>query len=1265
MFFAEAAGIERCPRPLLFPTDRFSAPSVDGAETPHHAVAVLHARRHTSAAATHRSAAAAFSVPWSTCFVTNQLEVFFHDGGPGAVPAGAATHPADGKSSGAAKSLWPFRGCKVKSTTPTYFRLCCANAKNVFDHDQKRKVEDGGVKQAAKEMRKGGAHQGTSSLVNTTALRGARRCALRLPLNSLQVVSCDASVESTRLVMDAAGASVAATHTQGQSEQPSMPATSPEATPPATALTDRLTAALTQRFRSRSVADADGATASVKGEGGAGLREKDVMVMGEMIGCASSLPTIVLLLQPPPTTFSKSAEGGVEAKAAAPVTAAAPWHVRHVLLLRPCVAVVRRKPVLVYHATLRPVSPAVSLVTVSPGGDAVFALPQRLTYGAKNGGTPSEAAPTCTGEGVCFTVKERQPIAPRGVTVCLQLPVLCSASRRQRDVERVCEAFFHWVLCRGTIETHIRGTTGEQAYMRAELLLMDDRGRLYVFSPAVTGVHIEVTTRPTTGVKPKDVKEEDSLLTDQIGAADAAQSVLGEDVTLLPLLGVRVGAARLPSLCPPTSVSHDSPSPCFGWDGTPCGGAASRRASEAHFSPSVALSFSRRWQPSLAFRVEVAAEAAERAALCHTLPVPPRPSPTSLRARKRRHDAPLQVLACTPNGRLLLCWHATQHWRGGCLLPVDSTSTEPRRHHSHGSSAITTAHRPSGSALQPGGAEERHETDVVPVQLAVDAEVHDARYLAHGTVCGFLLLCRARSIRGGGEVEDGEAKRSSSLPQLWFVPLSGGMCVSVPFLHTSAWQKTEHSERFLHALTSSSSSSPRCTLFFASLSVRDDVFAQPRAYVSVGCVGVEECCLSACVSLPAADTLLSRYVLPSPALFSSQGATSCAVHRLVTLQLLATFPTWTGDANGSDDEGQTPKTGRSSLPSTALQASGAEDPARSTALLVCTTNTQDDARTTQFVPYPDYLVFERDLTISLRGIDPVANGGVKRGVCALPEAQPLVKYAHVWLSLLVCRLESMLAAAVNGPFATEGERDGAVEEVLACATALFCGFREGLTRLGLLREGSGSVVHRLAPIWYSCVQALREAIELLLRHGASSAVAACVSYALFPSSGGAHDGVWHALFAPLCDAVLPLVLTSASGATVLTLPMLLPYCSDSVRDVVSRARSVFEEAEREGSLAVNGDVVSMQRLAQSGESVRSLEEVLTCMRTPGPAGMSSLTLLDVFWAARRLCLCKGPAAAVSFLQELTSTGLSSESVKQLQAWYEYVKARVDALGLRV
>lgn len=182
-------------------------------------------------------------------------------------------------------------------------------------------------------------------------------------------------------------------------------------------------------------------------------------------------------------------------------------------------------------------------------------------------------------------------------------------------------------------------------------------------------------------------------------------------------------------------------------------------------------------------------------------------------------------------------------------------------------------------------------------------------------------------------------------------------------------------------------------------------------------------------------------------------------------------------------------------------------------------------------------------------------------------------------------------------------------------------------------------------------------MEVLQLSGSASAIQAGAALLHESVVGGAAVLSWQRLLAPVYD----MAFTSTSMTPAVSA---LGPCSPMLQSTVALGHEWLLGEEEGRSLTIQGERYSMKTLREHAEKARPLEEVVQCVAS-GPASWEALTVLDIFWAARRLFLSHGAGAAVRLLQTLCESGTCAESVREMHAMYRGIEARGGACQVQI
>eukprot|EP00796_Vickermania_ingenoplastis_P009185 gene9185-6462_t len=233
---------------------------------------------------------------------------------------------------------------------------------------------------------------------------------------------------------------------------------------------------------------------------------------------------------------------------------------------------------------------------------------------------------------------------------------------------------------------------------------------------------------------------------------------------------------------------------------------------------------------------------------------------------------------------------------------------------------------------------------------------------------------------------------------------------------------------------------------------------------------------------------------------------------------------------------------------------------------------------------------------------------------------------------------------------------GDVGLCVSCVGAIFCGVQRGLDAVGLGNGGAAAdaAIRRHRAFYGALARALLGALDVLECAGAASAIAAAAA------SVDPRPPAWGELLRPLFDAAF----TATCGAPVLT-GGLVPQCSPAVR----ARRWGLAVRGCQGSRSA-GAWRSAMRAARCGRcrrrpgGTRSLADVASCVAA-GPEALASLTVLDIYWAARRLFLASGPAAALELLSSICGAASCAANVQQLRDMYAALDAKQRPIAERL
>eukprot|EP00796_Vickermania_ingenoplastis_P009179 gene9179-6456_t len=230
---------------------------------------------------------------------------------------------------------------------------------------------------------------------------------------------------------------------------------------------------------------------------------------------------------------------------------------------------------------------------------------------------------------------------------------------------------------------------------------------------------------------------------------------------------------------------------------------------------------------------------------------------------------------------------------------------------------------------------------------------------------------------------------------------------------------------------------------------------------------------------------------------------------------------------------------------------------------------------------------------------------------------------------------------------TQRAGGGDVGLCVSCVGAIFCGVQRGLDAVGLGNGGAAAdaVIRRHRAFYGALARALLGALDVLECAGAASAIAAAAA------SVDPRPPAWGELLRPLFDAAF----TATCGAPVLT-GGLVPQCSPAVRAAVGLG-SAWLPRESERRRVAIGDASCTLRTLPAPAGGHAL--------AGGRGALASLTVLDIYWAARRLFLASGPAAALELLSSICGAASCAANVQQLRDMYAALDAKQRPIAERL
>lgn len=979
----------------------------------------------------------------------------------------------------------------------------------------------------------------------------------------------------------------------------------------------------------------------------------------EAAAVAHGLPTMALLLTAP--LFAK----------------------RALLLLRPTVqgtahARHRHKCSLAYVASLWPVSESVQRVALSPGGDAVFALCDRLEHLS-----PQNQSTAKTGSG---EEHERQhhlvlrgsyaelPVRGQGSTPLLLRPLLlhmglCGSSASQRRAVRsVLRSVVSSVWCRCGLRQ-----SQQQPIMSPGRSCNDVLTAVTELTMYTTEGHVLVF-QPVLEIGSQKGGEAES------GGGDAETNVAVHEAATAPF----VSTAAVYTCCYGTRLPYSQLS------GSATASACGRSGASLLIAPP--WRFMDQWCHSLWFRH--ALEGGRDGDYGDGAAEPSRP---------RRHPRST-VLATSANRRV---WLVSASARLS-LVTVPSTQDD--------ADEKGTAWKSCSAAV---------------VKVSGDYTLHDAQFVQSGCHGGFLLLCRRRRRGSGGGGDDVAADNDggvvlaaspdqtamharyiygacSSPMQVFFLSLlamsapddgDGRMTsslLSLP-LHCSTSLRTRvaslchpsHRLRFVCAAAVALSEADVCSGSSNNLLGCVD----PCVYIAVASSGSSRTLWAAAIHLPPLSTWCNGHLLRVLSMSSCGGRGAASSGS--ALPLPARVQEWVTHAVSA------------ALPFTELQ--------QDTKLL--------DARAGPF---------HEDTSLSSSSISDALQVEVEGAILHLHHQYHDSGRTPRW-ARAVRSVEDVLyytLKAFTGVFSVwgsdAGSEDDAAGEAVASVTGVFAGFCAALRMSGVLgrsdrtssSDSTGgpaqigaaataglSATRVTLALLYRCAQVLLRALEGLCLVGHVSALLACASHLarsvdlLLCCGSGAKSGgqagastriatpprcttnvVWKLVLQPLFDLVWGVVRDYGLAAEV-TGDVLL-YCSPAVRAMARSGPMWCPGGGTKRPLAITPAGVSggdaQQDLAngkESGPTATDTPHSLSSPRAvqrpflsaaPATPAASSVpatahTSAELYDVVRRVFLLQGAEAALRLVHELCQHESTRDGVTEMAQLYEAMQQRLDQI----
>lgn len=248
----------------------------------------------------------------------------------------------------------------------------------------------------------------------------------------------------------------------------------------------------------------------------------------------------------------------------------------------------------------------------------------------------------------------------------------------------------------------------------------------------------------------------------------------------------------------------------------------------------------------------------------------------------------------------------------------------------------------------------------------------------------------------------------------------------------------------------------------------------------------------------------------------------------------------------------------------------------------------------------------------------------------------------------LCELEDGCVEALRLEL-LETQRDGGdVTRCVADVSQLFVGIQCGVAVASAVPD----VVVEHMEYFRTLSRVLISGMEVLQLSGAASAMHAAASVLL--SSGGENVGPWQRLLRP----VIEMAFTSTCGAAVMA-SSLLAGCGTVMRCAAAAGREWLQAEEERRTLSIGGTNYPLRTLRENAMKARPLEEVASALAA-GPGSWEALSIVDIYWAARRLFLSSGPTAAVRLLQPLVSSPTCAQSTRQLHDMYREMDRKTSS-----
>ncbi|EPY20989.1 hypothetical protein AGDE_14362 [Angomonas deanei] len=218
--------------------------------------------------------------------------------------------------------------------------------------------------------------------------------------------------------------------------------------------------------------------------------------------------------------------------------------------------------------------------------------------------------------------------------------------------------------------------------------------------------------------------------------------------------------------------------------------------------------------------------------------------------------------------------------------------------------------------------------------------------------------------------------------------------------------------------------------------------------------------------------------------------------------------------------------------------------------------------------------------------------------------------------------------------------------------SFFAGFWNAMSSVGL---ASCRLSVSRVKLLFNATKTMKDMIVFMQLHCSDSVLSESLSHVqkFINESGIARGSVWHMFVQALIDTA------STSLVRNEYVQSLTPHFSRRMMLLLRNARSLLEEEEKKNSVCMGDVRVPLLTLNAHENKSKPIEEVRRFVAN-GFRGDNPISVLDVYWASRRLFLEESPQAAVELLQQFSRSGSCSDTLVQLQSFYESI---IDKLRL--